>query len=104
MFVRDIFSVAVLDMTPPDLERIGKRMYGRKHWRAKLALNLGLDNSTIWRMSVGKMAITPLVEVALRGLDERHKLLRSAEKANNEMLRQQGKLRPRLKRKKQDVG
>src|SRR5882757_7833124 len=87
-------------MTPPDLERIGKRMYGRKHWRSKLALNLGLDNSTIWRMSVGKMEITPLVEVAVRGLDERHKLLRSAEKTNNELLRQQGKLRPKLKRKK----
>lgn len=87
-------------MTPSDLERIARRMYGRKHWRSKLALNLGLDNSTIWRMSVGKMNITSLVEVAVRGLDERHKLLRAAEKNNNEMLRQQGKLRPKLKRKR----
>lgn len=89
----------VLVVTPIELERIGKRMYGRKHWRSRLALNLGLDNSTIWRMSVGKMEITPLVEVAVRGLDERHKLLRQAQKTSDELARQQGKLRPKLKRR-----
>lgn len=86
-------------MTPLDLERIACRMYGRKHWRSRLAANLGLDNSTIWR-ATKKPQIPFLMEVAVRGLDERHKLIRSAEKTNNEMLRQQGKLRPKLKRKK----
>ena len=85
-------------MTPVELERIARRMYGRKHWRSRLALNLGLDNSTVWR-ATKKAQVPFLMEVAVRGLDERHKLLRSAEKANNEMLRQQGQLRPKLKRR-----
>ena len=89
-------------MNSAELERIAKRLYGRKHWRSRLAANLGLDNSTVWR-ATKKLQIPFLMEVAVRGLDERYKLLRSAEKANNEMLRQQGLKRPRLKRKKREA-
>lgn len=85
-------------MTPPELQRIASRMYGRKHWRSRLALNLGLDNSTVWR-ATKKEKIPFLMEVAVRGLDERHKLLRQAARANDELLRQQGQKRPRLRLK-----
>lgn len=86
-------------MTPAELERIGKRMYGRKHWRSRLALNLGLDNSTIWRLAK-KEAVPHLMEVAVRGLDERDKQLKSLQRQEDERLRQLGLKRPRLKRKK----
>jgi len=85
-------------MTPLEFERIGKKMYGPHRWRSQLALNLGLNVSTIWRM--GKREDIPhLVEVAVRGLLERHKVNSIAEKAVVEQLRKEGRLRPKLKRK-----
>ena len=86
-------------MTPLELEKIGKRMYGPHRWRSQLALNLGLNVSTIWRMG-NREAIPHLVEVAVRGLFERHKVNVVAEKAVVEQLRKEGRLRPKLKRKK----
>lgn len=86
-------------MTPLELERIGRRMYGRKHWRSRLALNLGVDNSTIWR--AGRREQVPfLMEVAVRGLDERHKQLTALQRQEDERQRQMGLKRPKLKRKK----
>lgn len=86
-------------MTPQELERIGKRMYGRKHWCSRLAANLGLDNSTIWR-ATKKPQIPFLMEVAVRGLDERDKQLKSLQRQEDERLRNLGLKRPKLKRKK----
>jgi hypothetical protein len=86
-------------VTPLELERIGKRMYGPHRWRSQLALNLGLNVSTIWRMSK-REDIPHLVEVAVRGLLERHKVNVVAEKSVVEQLRKEGRLRPKLKRKK----
>lgn len=89
-------------MTPQELERIGKRMYGRKHWCSRLAANLGLDNSTIWR-ATKKTKIPFLMEVAVRGLDERDKQLKSLQRQEDERLRNLGLKRPVLKRKKADA-
>lgn len=86
-------------MTPVELERIGKRMYGRKHWRSRLAANLGLDNSTVWR-ATKKIQIPFLMEVAVRGLDERDKQLKSLQRQEDERQRNLGLKRPKLKRKK----
>lgn len=89
-------------MTPAEFERIGKRMYGRKHWCSRLAANLGLDNSTIWR-ATKKEKIPFLMEVAVRGLDERDKQLKSLQRQEDERQRQMGLKRPKLKRKKIDA-
>ncbi len=86
-------------MTPVDLERIGKRIYGTKHWPAKLALNLGINVSTLWRHRQ-REKIPYLVEVAVRGLADRHRQLVELERAENERLRALGIKRPRLRRKK----
>lgn len=86
-------------MSPVELERIARRMYGRKHWRSRLAANLGLDNSTIWR-ATKKQQIPFLMEVAVRGLDERDKQLKSLQRQEDERQRQLGLKRPVLKRKK----
>lgn len=85
-------------MTPSELERIARRMYGRKHWRSRLALNLGLDNSTVWR-ATKKEAIPHLMEVAVRGLDERDKQLKALQRQDDEQQRKLGLKRPKLKRK-----
>lgn len=86
-------------MTPAEFERIGKRLYGRKHWRSRLALNLGLDNSTVWR-ATKKEKIPFLMEVAVRGLNERHKQLTALQRQEDERQRNLGLKRPKLKRKK----
>lgn len=62
-------------MTPEEFKRIGIRMYGRKHWRREYSIHLGLNASTIWRMSTRTADIPSVVEVAVRGLLEKHKVL-----------------------------
>lgn len=86
-------------MTPVELERIARRMYGRKHWCSRLALNLGVDNTTVWRMKK-REKIPFLMEVAVRGLDERDKQLKTLQRQDDEQQRKLGLKRPRLKRKK----
>lgn len=90
-------------MTPPELERIARRMYGRKHWCSRLAANLGVDNSTIWR-ATKKEKIPFLMEVAVRGLDERDKQLKSLQRQEDERQRALGLKRPRLRLKKATPG
>ncbi len=89
-------------VTPLELERIGKRMYGAHRWRSKLALNLGKNTATIHRWAK-RERIDYVVEVAVRGLLERHKVNEAAEKIVTERLRKAGKLRPRIRRKRKKV-
>lgn len=86
-------------MSPAELERIGRRMYGKRHWRSKLALNLGKDVATVHRWAK-RENLDYVVEVAVRGLLERHKVNTAAEKIVTERLRKEGKLRPVLRRRK----
>lgn len=90
--------VDVGTVTPQELERIGRRIYGKRHWRSKLALNLGFDTATVHRWGKREQ-IAYVVEVAVKGLLERHKVNTAAEKVVNERLRKEGKLRPRLRKK-----
>lgn len=90
-------------MKPEEFARIGKRLYGKIHWRKQLALNLGLNVSTIWRYS-GKvpLEIPHLVEVAVKGLLAQHKALIEIEKATAARMRAAG-IRVPLKRKKKKI-
>jgi hypothetical protein len=67
-------------MKGEEIIRIGKRIYGRHHWRRDLALNLGLNPSTIWRLSRLETDIKPMFEVAIRGLLEKHRQMVEAQK------------------------
>lgn len=91
-------------MTPAELERIGKRIYGRFRWRSRLALNLGIDIATVHRWGKRDKPLSYIAEVAVRGLLEAHRVNVAREKAECEKLRKAGKLRPKLKtrRKKRD--
>ena len=86
-------------MTPLELERIGRRLYGHKRWRTNLARNLGLDRTTIWRFNK-REKIPDVVEVAARGLELRHKQLQDLKRLENERLIMLGLKRPRIRRKK----
>ena len=91
-------------MTPEEFKRAGIRMYGSKHWRRGLSINLGLDPSTVWRVSTRQKDVSPVVEVAVKGLLEKHKQLATAEKLAREQRarerhRYKGKLTHRKGRK-----
>jgi hypothetical protein len=68
-------------LTPVEFQRHGIRMYGRKHWRREYSVNLGLDPSTVWRISTRPGEIPNVVEVAVKGLLEKHKQMTAAAKA-----------------------
>src|SRR5260221_198167 len=85
-------------MTPQQMESIGKRLYGPVHWRAQLALNIGVNVTTIWRKSKFEK-IPYLWEVAIRGLAEHHRTDRKLRKKERECLRMLGLWRPRLRKK-----
>lgn len=89
-------------MTPPELRRIATRMYGPIHWCSQIALNLGVDNATVYRWSkhAPDWQLPHIAEVAVRGLLNQYKANRAAEKLVREQLRKAGKLRPKLKLKK----
>jgi len=92
-------------VTPHEFQRIGTRMYGRKHWRREYSVNLGIDPSTVWRISTREQDVPPVVEVAVKGLLDKHKSLTRASKAlaeqrAKERHRYKGKLTTRVKKKK----
>jgi hypothetical protein len=95
-------------MPPDDFKRIGIRMYGRKHWRREFSVNLGIDPSTVWRISKRSTDIPAVVEVAVRGLLEKHKVVSRMERdlreqRSRERHRYKGKasrLKPIVKKRK----
>lgn len=72
-------------MTPPDLEKLATRIYGRKHWKSRLAQDIGMDVSSIHRM-MRRDQIPGPVEVALRGLAEHRRQEVELEKAARRLL------------------
>lgn len=54
-------------MTPAQFEEAGKKLFGNKHWKVKLAEALGINPATVWRMKHRK-EVPGVYEVALRGL------------------------------------
>lgn len=91
-------------MTPTDFKKAGIRMYGRKHWRRELSVNLGMDASTIWRMSTRSSDVPHVVEVAVKGLLEKYKVLRAAtrDERDRERIRKQSRQRSRKSKEKVD--
>lgn len=59
-------------MTPQQLETAAIRIYGRKHWRARLADALAVDVSTIHRLGK-RLQIPGPYEIAVNGMLEHHR-------------------------------
>lgn len=68
-------------ITPDEVAQIGYRLYGRRHWTARLSEALGVDPSTIWRWSRGKLGLSSTSARLLRELDAQHRARKAAEKA-----------------------
>ena len=56
-------------MTPTEMKSAGIRIYGRKGWKTRLALDLGVDESTIFRI-MHREQVPPVYDVAIAGLLE----------------------------------
>jgi DNA-binding transcriptional regulator LsrR (DeoR family) len=56
-------------MNPDQFTQLGIRLYGRKAWKAELAIALGVNRTTIHRLTKREQIPGP-VEVALKGLVE----------------------------------
>lgn len=93
-------DTAGYEMTPFELEKIGKRLYGPYRWRSKLALNLGIDIATVHRWGKRDGPLSYMAEVAVKGLAEQYRAQRKLDKLVQERLRRQGRLRPKLRRRK----
>lgn len=68
---------------PEELAVIGQRLYGRRHWIARMARELGLAGSTVWRWTRNGMPVAP--SLLLRELDARHRARRAEDKARRGM-------------------
>lgn len=55
-------------MTPKELERAGKKLYGQIHWRRDLANQLGKHVSTVGRWMSGRVEVPQAVELAIKGM------------------------------------
>lgn len=64
------------DITPEELAKIGRRLYGRR-WVPRMAEALGANYSTVSRWSRGLVRPTPASETAIRLLLAQHKALRA---------------------------
>src|SRR5258706_15439878 len=52
---------------------MAKVMYGPKYWWSQLALNLGLNPSTVWRWQKRTKPMPYIAEVAVKGLWNEHR-------------------------------
>ena len=59
-------------MTPDELQTAAHKIYGRKKWKPKLAADLGVNTSTIFRIMHREQVPGP-VEVAVKALLENRK-------------------------------
>lgn len=79
-------------MNPEQFIATGQRLYGRKKWKTQLARDLGVDVTTIWRLTK-RAEIPGPYEVALKAmLDNR--------KRQDALEREARKLLPRKRRKR----
>lgn len=79
-------------MTPDQLQQTAIRIYGRKRWKAHLARDLGVDVSTIHRLTHRAQVPGPY-EVALRGMLDHRKREIALEKEARKLLPRRLKLR-----------
>lgn len=64
-------------LTPAELASIGRRLYGAKGWRSKLAAALGVPASTTWRWARGQFPVSNPAAIAIRALLAQHKMQRT---------------------------
>src|SRR5258706_10056108 len=73
---------------------MAKVMYGPKYWWSQLALNLGLNPSTVWRWQKRTKPMPYIVEVAVKGLWNEHRRGIKAQQAIRGPPRRMGLLKP----------
>jgi hypothetical protein len=81
-------------MTPDQFKTAGIRLFGRKHWKSKLADALAVDVSTIHRLGARKEIPGPY-EIAVRGMVENKRRQEETEREARRL-----GLVPRKKRKR----
>lgn len=64
-------------LSPEELTKIGHRLYGRRAWIARMAHDIGVDQSTVWRWAHAKRRIEPITNFSVRALLEKHKARRA---------------------------
>jgi hypothetical protein len=83
---------------PDQFTQLGIRLYGRKAWKAELAIALGVNRTTIHRLTKREQIPGP-VEVALKGLIEHKRRQDELNKAAVKLARKM-KLPYKLKKRK----
>lgn len=68
-------------ISPEELAKIGKRLYGGRYWITRMSEALGIPPSTVWRWAHGKMQIAPISITAIRGLDAQRKIAKAVGKS-----------------------
>lgn len=92
--------VLVVALTPLQLQEAGHKLYGRKHWKRQLALTLGLDVSTVLRITKRERVPGP-VEFAVLGLLEQKRRKDEIDRAARAMLpRSLRRRKPQKKKRK----
>lgn len=86
-------------MTPAELVSIGHRLYGRKRWKTLLAQALGVDRTTIHRLTTRENIPGPY-EIAVNAIWANAQARFKLEKEARKLIRQRaGKLMPLRPRK-----
>lgn len=85
-------------MTPLQLISAGQKLYGRKRWKRKLADALGVDQSTIHRLTVREIVPGPYV-VAIGGLLDQKKRQDELDRAARALLPRKFRTRKTINRK-----
>lgn len=86
-------------MTPTELVSIGHRLYGRKRWKTLLAQALGVDRTTIHRLT-GRAQIPGPYDIAVNAIWANAQARFKLEKEARKLIRQRaGKLMPLRPRK-----
>jgi len=87
-------------MSPEQLIKKAKRIYGHKHWKMLLSRDIGVHHTTIHRLAARKQDVPGPYEVALLAMLANHIRQLEINRAARSMLRQRkGKLMPLPKRK-----
>ena len=65
---------------PEAFQKLAIKLYGRKKWKPKLAVDLGIDRVTVYRI-LERPLVPPKYEIALKKLIDHTKWQRSLERA-----------------------
>lgn len=85
-------------MTPLQLITAGQKLYGRKKWKHKLAAALGVDQSTIHRLTHRDIVPGPYI-VAIEGLLDQKRRQDELDRAARKLLPRKFRTRKTMHRK-----